>query len=144
MITFTSHGQSIVRLRLGCAIAICGVVWGCAEPSLTSPSPSPPQPTVATVLRLPFAPASRFEEPCAGSEPGGGILAGEPADPRVVWIDERGRRLDLLWPPGFSARVGPPISILSPDGSVLARVGDPAPALCATQQDLVYFASLNR
>jgi hypothetical protein len=76
--------------------------------------------------------------------PAAGTIVGSPDDPRIVWIEGgRSVRDELVWPPGFMARLGEPIEIVDPHGTVVARTGEPAPATCATQQGPLYFARFN-
>lgn len=53
------------------------------------------------------------------------LLAGDPAAADPVWgVATDGSRLELSWPSGFRATSGPPILILAPGGTIVARVGD--------------------
>lgn len=51
-------------------------------------------------------------------------LRGSPNDPRTAWAMSRGRRLDLVWPEGYSARFAPLLEVLDETGTVVARDGD--------------------
>jgi hypothetical protein len=52
-------------------------------------------------------------------------LAGAPSDPRLAWlVGPGGKRLDVEWPPGFTARFDPALEILDAGGNVVLRAGD--------------------
>lgn len=53
-------------------------------------------------------------------------LAGSPADPRVAWlvVTRNGGRLEIVWPPGFSARFTPHLEVLDASGRTVFRAGD--------------------
>jgi hypothetical protein len=54
------------------------------------------------------------------------VLAGNPNDPRVVWLVgfTDGRRTDVSWPDGYRAAFNPALRILSADGVDVLRGGD--------------------
>lgn len=55
----------------------------------------------------------------------GATLAGNPADPRVAWLEfGGGGRQEIVWPPGFTARFTPQLEILDASGSTVFRAGD--------------------
>jgi hypothetical protein len=55
-----------------------------------------------------------------------GTLAGNPADPRLVWLIGRdGTRIDVDWPEGFRVAFHPALVVLAPDGSQVATGGQP-------------------
>jgi hypothetical protein len=54
-----------------------------------------------------------------------GTLAGSAADPWLAWmVPGDGTRVDVKWPPGFTARFAPGLEVLNPAGAVVARAGD--------------------
>jgi hypothetical protein len=58
-------------------------------------------------------------------------LAGDPSDPRLAWlVQPGGQRLDVVWPPGFTARFVPTLEILDAAGDVVFRAGDPVDGGC--------------
>lgn len=54
------------------------------------------------------------------------ILNGSASDPRVAWGVDRlsGRRIELVWPPGYQAKFDPQLAIADADGVIVAREGD--------------------
>jgi hypothetical protein len=59
-------------------------------------------------------------------------LAGDPNDPRVAWIVSRGKRVDVVFPYGFSARFAPNLEVLDATGVVVARAADRIDGGCMT------------
>jgi hypothetical protein len=52
-------------------------------------------------------------------------LIGDPADPRVAWLDDdRGGRHELIWPPGYTARFTPELRVIDTSGTVVFRGGE--------------------
>ena len=52
-------------------------------------------------------------------------LVGDPADPRIVWLtDAEGRRRDLIWPPGYTARFAPELQVIDRSGTVVFVGGE--------------------
>lgn len=79
-----------LRLTLAGAVlamaASCAWVWG--------PIPLPSSPTVR---------GAGLCVPAAIDDPLVGVLVGDVADPRLVWlVDTRGQRLEIVWPVGFA------------------------------------------
>ena len=64
------------------------------------------------------------------------VLAGDPNDPRVAWLEWNGRR-DIVWPPGFTARFAPNLQVLDGSGTVVFRAGDRISGGCAIGEDLL-------
>jgi hypothetical protein len=60
------------------------------------------------------------------------VLAGDANDPRVAWLLESGARVDVVFPPGFSARFTPALEVLNASGAVVARAGDRIDGYCVT------------
>jgi hypothetical protein len=110
--------------RCAVALALASVVLGCAVP----PSPRPTS-TFGTLL-LPTL-DTRGNFPCAGV---GTVaeLTGDPNDPRVAWVVSSGKRLDVVFPYGFSARFAPDLEVLDATGVVVARAGDRIDEGCVT------------
>lgn len=71
----------------GVVTVMAGCVW------LSEPLPLPSSPTVRGAgLCVP-----PLDDPVVG------VLLGDAADPRLVWlVDNRGQRLEVVWPPGYS------------------------------------------
>lgn len=96
------------------ALSLVALLAGCA------PSPSP---TGTAAFTLPTV--SSADGACAGIGLLNETLAGDPSDPRLAWlVGPGGQRLDVEWPPGFTARFVPGLEILDPSGDVLYRAGD--------------------
>lgn len=57
-------------------------------------------------------------------------LAGDAHDPRVAWLLIQGKRADIIWPPGFSARFTPELEVLDHTGKVVFRSGDRISGAC--------------
>jgi hypothetical protein len=52
-------------------------------------------------------------------------LTGDPTDPRVAWlIGTDGRRQEIVWPPGLTARFDPELQVLDRSGAIVFRAGD--------------------
>ena len=60
------------------------------------------------------------------------ILAGDRTDPRVAWLVSSGTRVDVVFPPGFTARFSPALEVLNASGAVVARAGDRIDGYCVT------------
>jgi hypothetical protein len=58
-------------------------------------------------------------------------LAGDPTDPRVAWlIDDQGRRHDLIWPPGYTARFSPELHVIDAAGALAFLGGERIDGAC--------------
>ena len=58
-------------------------------------------------------------------------IRGDPADPRIVWlVTDRGREIDVVWPPGWAARFTPSLEVLDPAGNVRYHEGDAVTGGC--------------
>lgn len=68
-----------------------------------------------------------------------GVLRGSADDPRVAWLDSNvlgsAKRIEVVFPAGFSARFGPSLQILDGDGRVVALAGDTITGGCVTGPD---------
>jgi hypothetical protein len=77
----------------------------------------------STVTAIPL-PRDEFPNECptVGLE---ATLTGSPNDPRLAWLStSEGRRVELVWPPGYGARFAPDLEVLNESGSVVFRAGD--------------------
>jgi hypothetical protein len=105
------------------AIATLGLVFslsGCG---------SAPTPIASSSPKLPTVPSA--DVACAGIGLEHTTLAGDRSDPRLAWlVQPGGKRLDVVWPPGFSARFVPTLEILDASGNVVFRAGDPVDGGC--------------
>ena len=108
-------------------LARLGIVLALAFGSSASQPPSVSQPGL---LNLPTV--SSPEDACAGIGLFDSTLTGSPLDPRVAWLEFRGRRRDVVFPPGFHARFTPGLEILDQDGGIVARGGDSIDGACVT------------
>ena len=99
-------------------LAVC--LNACGSSTTPTPSSSPKLPTVASA-----------DNACAGIGLMNTTLAGDPSDPRLAWlVQPGGKRLDVVWPPGFTARFVPTLEILDAAGDVVFRAGDPVDGGC--------------
>lgn len=103
--------RSVLHLRLVVAGVVVAVAAGCDW--VTGPVPLPSSPTVRGAgLCVP-----PLDDPVVG------VLLGDAADPRLVWLlDNRGQRLEVVWPLGYSVdfRDG---RVLDDAGIEFARLG---------------------
>lgn len=100
----------MLRLRLMLAGAVT-VTAGCAW--LSEPLPLPSSPTVRGAgLCVP-----PLDDPVVG------VLVGDAADPRLVWlVDNRGHRLEVVWPLGYTVDFAER-RVMDDAGSEFARLG---------------------
>lgn len=77
-----------------------------------------------TDRQLPSTPDWRGN--CATGVGRDAVLHGSLSDPRVNWAVDRvtGRRIELLWPVGYSARFAPALEIMDEKGGVVGSEGD--------------------
>jgi hypothetical protein len=110
-----------LRSALATSLLVEVAVAGCASPP--SPTQSPGTFALPTVTEL--------SDACAGIGLGA-TLAGSPTDPRVAWItdSETGSRLNVVFPPGFTARFDPSLEVLNATDEVVAKSGDPVTGGC--------------
>ena len=86
-------------------------------------TPTPP----VTAVGLPTLPE------WDGSCPGIGMdaeLHGDADDPRVAWVVDRGRREEIIWPPGYTAQFTPNLVVLNAEGDVVAIEGAHVDSAC--------------
>jgi hypothetical protein len=81
----------------------------------------------AKVVELPTLPA--WNGICAGVGMNA-VLHGDADDPRVTWVVERGRRNEIIWPPGYVAQFTPNLVVLNAEGQVAALEGDRVDGAC--------------
>lgn len=114
----------LMRLAsLAFAVVACGSL---------GPSPAPTR--MAGLLELPSI--SIDFEGCPGVGLGdNAVLAGNPADARVAWVNQGSSRLDVVFPPWLGARFAPTLEIVAPDGEAIARAGDRIGGGCVTGGD---------
>lgn len=63
-------------------------------------------------------------------------LMGDPSDPRLTWLTASdGRRIDVIWPPGYTARFTPNLEVLDGSGNVAFRDGSKVSGGCVTGPD---------
>jgi len=92
-------------------------------------------PTPSSFPNLPTVPSA--EVACAGISLNA-TLAGDPSDPRLAWlVQPGGKRIDVVWPPGFTARFVPTLEILDAAGTVVFRAGDPIDGGCTGDRYLL-------
>jgi hypothetical protein len=110
------------------AVALLWVLLaGCAAP-VTQGTVDGPSPTGATFALLTV---DALPDACAGI----GLqaaLTGDPHDRRFAWLKDAssGGRIDVVFPPGFSARFTPNLEILNAADQVVGREGDPVEGGC--------------
>lgn len=64
------------------------------------------------------------------------MLTGSPSDPRIAWLTgSGGRRIDITWPPGYTARFTPRLEVLDGTGDVVFRDGSQVTGGCTTGPD---------
>jgi hypothetical protein len=108
-------GLALLIVILGLAMSLIG----CG--SSATPTPIGP--------KLPTVPSA--DSACAGIGLMNTTLAGDASDPRLAWlVQPGGKRLDVVWPPGFTARFVPTLQILDADSNVVFRAGDPIDGGC--------------
>jgi len=111
-----------MRLALLSFATVFVVLSGCAAGASSLPTSS--LPTLAT-----------WNGGCRGV----GVkakLTGSPTDPRIAWLTGvDGQRMDVVWPPGYTARFTPQLEVLDPNGSVVFREGSTVTGGCVTGPD---------
>ena len=140
---------ALIAVAMAAAAACAGTTVPSSVPSaLPSPSPSSvPNPPSSDVLLYPLpADASLTLGPgatplaCAGIGTDA-ILRGSATDQRVVWLEDAasGRRMELVWPPGYTARFVPKLEVLDQRGNVVAREGHSVIGVCVTGADNTFW-----
>ena len=100
------------------------------------PEPLPSRET--GLLALPLVPI--YGEGCPGIGLGDDtVLAGDPDDPRVAWVEQplSHGQVAVVFPSSLGARFTPALEIVDPSGRVLARAGDHIDGGCAAGGDKV-------
>lgn len=106
----------VARSWLVAAVAIA--VAGC------SGSPEPSGPHLRTL--------DHEQNDCLGVGLDPVYLQGDPADPRIAWLEtSSGRRSETIWEAGFTARFAPDLEVLDASGQVVYRAGDLIEEYCA-------------
>jgi hypothetical protein len=125
-----ARSRALTPLRGGVlgAILVAMLVAGC------SPA-APPRASGAPGSPLPVPTLASWNGACAGVGLLKAALTGDPADPRVAWLQTPNGRQDVVFPPGFSARFTPLLQILDATGKVVARDGDVIDGGCVTGAD---------
>jgi hypothetical protein len=129
--------KRIAHLPLAFLLAACASGAGAGAPSgdpvagspppswppASSPSPDPsvqsPQPGL--VLPTKSEPTENGVCPAAYQA---GILRMDADNAGGVYVETRNRRLKILWPYGFTARLSPRLEIMDAEGEVVAKEGD--------------------
>lgn len=63
-------------------------------------------------------------------------LTGDPSDQRITWLTaSSGQRIDVIWPPGYTARFTPNLEVLDANGNVAFREGSKVSGGCVTGPD---------
>jgi hypothetical protein len=139
----------------GLAVSTALAVAGCAQatpPSAmpsgavsTGPAVASGQPTSGAVLfALPVDSAlahgpGATQVPCAGIAVDA-LLHGGLTDPGVTWLDDAALgHLDLVWPPGYTARFVPSLEVLDAAGKVVFRGGQHITGVCTTGTNNLYW-----
>lgn len=129
-VKLTSHLEWTVKVGnaglCSCVLLAC-LASGC-RPAAATPALSP--------LMLPAI------RPLAGCLGIGmeGTLRGASDDPRVAWLIVDGRRVDVVWPTGYSAVFTPGLEILDEGGKVVLRGGDGVAGGCVLDGGFIYVA----
>jgi hypothetical protein len=59
------------------------------------------------------------------------VLRGNAADPRKAWlVGYDGKRIELIWPEGYTARYAPSLEVLDPTGHAVLEAGDFVDGTC--------------
>jgi hypothetical protein len=139
----------VVSLLSGCAVNPptpatdpTGPAFSPGGTESSSPSTANPPVEVSPIPVIRTAPSDGpgTEISCAGVGMAA-ILKGDPADPRVAWLEHFPSgppRIEIIWPAGFTARFAPDLEILDPMGHVAIRGGDFVDGACVTgEQDVI-------
>lgn len=73
---------------------------------------------------------------------GTAILHGSASDARLVWMSRVGKRVELGWPVGYSARFTPQLELLDDQGVVVGREGSALTGGCGTVDPGVFSVEL--
>lgn len=68
---------------------------------------------------------------CLGVALNDAQIKGSASDPRLVWLEGGGERVEVIWPPRYSARFVPKLEVLDERGRVVLRDGDMISGACA-------------
>ena len=114
--------MSRTRRVLGSVLASVLLASGCTgAPAVKPRLLGTPVPAYTSII-----PTGTFL--CAGGAfvpPVAGRLAGDSADPRLVWlISPSGGRIDVAWPPGFGITFEPTLKLIDDTGAAIAAEGE--------------------
>jgi hypothetical protein len=91
----------------------------------STPTPTPTASLPVSYLPAPSLPTLEFVSQGCADVGLDAFLTGSAEDPRVTWlVNVSGKRIDILWPRGFSARFDPDLEVLDGSGLVVYRAGD--------------------
>ena len=115
------------------AVLVCAALGACASTSIPSASIRPLGPGETWLRSIP--PSGL----CAGGGTVGEVvLHGSPSDSLLVWLTmPDGKRRQLSWRPGTSARFAPTLEVIGPDGRVIAQEGSAITGTCAIVPDVL-------
>ncbi|HJP89081.1 MAG TPA: hypothetical protein VJ850_08615 [Candidatus Limnocylindrales bacterium] len=124
--------SSLVAVALAIAITGCGTSYRYENPT------RPLGPGERWLPVFPVAMSDGTQILCGGvGFVGNFVLRGSAADPRQAWvIQPDGRRMELVWPAGYSARFTPQLEVLDETSQVVAREGSIATGGCPMPPDL--------
>jgi hypothetical protein len=94
---------------------------------------------MALVTQVPFSAPPGIPIACGGVGLDT-ILRGDPADPRLVWLENQmpgyvGVRIEAVWPPGYRVRFVPGAEVLDGSGAIVLREGDRVLGACGVGAD---------
>lgn len=110
------------------AVLVAGIGFALVACS-ANPTPEP----LPTSWTMALPTIERVTDSCGGVGLIDATLAGDPSDPRLAWLQTPGGRLEIVWPPGYTARFDRFVSnleVLDPTGRVVYGLGDPIDGGC--------------
>ena len=113
-----------ITLAQGLATCLLILAAACGEPAASA--------IFAQVSTIDHDPV---RDGCFGLAISNATLRGDPADPRVTWLEFPHGRTEIVWPRGYSARFVPRLEVLNERGQVAIRGGDSVGAACALADD---------
>ena len=116
--------------RLAAVSILTVIVVACASPTPSPFRSATVSPGAPPAVKLPTL---EWVSACAGIGLVDAVLNGDPADPRVAWLDLGGHgRREIVFPPGYTARFAPSLEVLDDAGHVVARAEDRIAGGCVT------------